>query len=349
MTSEPSYKTSIPPESGDSHTRLVLSRLCLLGIPIHAVLIFVFGALGLQQLALFNIGSTLAWVLAWVLLRRRDVKLASAILLAEILLHAILAVRVLGWEAGFQYYLIPTITLVIFLDVISDALSVLFALLVAVIFMVLMGTGQSPGVNIAAEMLAAMKYVNMSLTLVALIVIGYYYRKSTVVSEHRLGEMARTDPLTGLLNRRGAHEMLEEYVRLPGVHGGKLSVALADVDRFKALNDRYGHACGDRVLREVGMLLRKGLRNTDLVARWGGEEFLLVLPGSTASEAFGICEKLRAEIENHVVDCEGQEIACTVTFGIADYRPDVDIESAISDADKKLYAGKEAGRNRVVV
>ncbi|HEB59379.1 MAG TPA: GGDEF domain-containing protein [Gammaproteobacteria bacterium] len=349
MTTKPSTDTDLSLESGGSHTRLVLSRLCLLGIPVHAVLILVFGLLGIQVLAVFNIASTAAWILAWALLRRGDVKLASAILLVEILLHAIATAQVLGWEAGFQYYLIPTITLVIFLDVISDTFSVLLGVLVAVVFVVLMGTERSAGLGTGAETLTAMKHVNMGMTLVALIIISYYYRKSTVVSAHRLGEMARTDPLTGLLNRRGAYEMLEEYARLPGVHGGNLAIALADVDQFKALNDRCGHACGDRVLQETGRLLRKGLRNTDLIARWGGEEFLLVLPGSTAREAAAICEKLRIAIENSTIVHEGSDVSCTVTFGVADYQPGDEIEAAISSADKCLYEGKEAGRNRVVV
>lgn len=159
----------------------------------------------------------------------------------------------------------------------------------------------------------------------------------------RLRGQALRDPLTGLPNRR----FLEEAVaRLP--HQAPLAVAMLDLDHFKRLNDEHGHACGDAVLRDVGALLSAGLRRSDVACRYGGEEFLLILPGCDAVRAWARMDALRQGI---VARRLGGTTGCRVTcsIGVSALAEGSDIAAAIAEADAALYAAKRAGRNRVVL
>ena len=329
------------------HSGNILLHLTVLGITIHAALIPMFEWLGVRPMALINIASTAAWLLARRFVISERPLIASYLIITEVYLHAVLSVHFIGWQSGFQYYLLPLIVLILFLDVIHDRLSLVLVGITAITYLVLKNHGGGI-VTVSDEIIALLSHANMTLTLIALIIIGYYYRKSTHVYQHRLTTMARTDPLTGLLNRRGAQELIDNHIRFCNGHDSRLTLVLADIDHFKALNDEYGHACGDRILESVSNILTGELRQSDIVARWGGEEFLLLLPGTDSRSASEICEKLRQRIEAHRVICQDRPIRCSLTFGIAEYRPGRQIEAVIATADRMLYAGKAAGRNRVM-
>ena len=133
-------------------------------------------------------------------------------------------------------------------------------------------------------------------------------------------------------------------------HGYPLAFALFDVDHFKRVNDKYGHAAGDRVLSALGKLLGHHLRGPDLAARWGGEEFVVAFTSTDASGARTAAERLRAAIETVVVnDDAGERIPVTASIGVASWTPGEALESLVSRADHAMYASKTAGRNRVTV
>jgi diguanylate cyclase (GGDEF)-like protein len=162
-----------------------------------------------------------------------------------------------------------------------------------------------------------------------------------------LEALARTDTLTGLANRRHADDMLRATVAGARRHDRTLSVALLDIDRFKSVNDRYGHAAGDTVLREVAKRLTAHLREEDLAARWGGEEFLLLMPDT--DDGVTACERLRKAIaDDPILLPDGTPLNVTASFGTAQWAPGEDPEALVARADKALYAAKESGRNRVV-
>jgi diguanylate cyclase (GGDEF)-like protein len=175
-------------------------------------------------------------------------------------------------------------------------------------------------------------------------------RTSELISANRLlADSARMDPLTGVLNRRGLSEMAEVEIQRFSRSGQTFSVALADLDNFKKFNDQHGHACGDYVLQKTADLLRDGVRNIDKVCRWGGEEFMLVLPETDADGAVLLVEKLRASLEAARFEYQENYLGITLTCGIAVFRSDETLESCIARADRALYQGKEQGRNRVIV
>lgn len=163
-------------------------------------------------------------------------------------------------------------------------------------------------------------------------------------------QLAITDDLTGLPNRRVLFENGENEVTRAQRFDRPLSVIMLDIDHFKLVNDRYGHAAGDRVLREIAESLRNYLRNTDTAARYGGEEFVVLLPETDHLLASTVAERLRASIEHCVVETDKGEIRVTVSLGVAMLdKNTMDFSKLISHADQALYLSKNNGRNRVTL
>ena len=163
-----------------------------------------------------------------------------------------------------------------------------------------------------------------------------------------LKEAATLDHLTKLANKRLFNEEMSRQIALTKRYERELSLVLADLDHFKAVNDQYGHASGDEVLTEVADIIRHHLRDSDLAARWGGEEFALLLPETDLNGARLLAEKLRSKIENHTFELQGQKASVTCSFGVFsldDCHPDAD--SLFAQADKQLYQAKNEGRNCV--
>lgn len=162
--------------------------------------------------------------------------------------------------------------------------------------------------------------------------------------------MATTDALTGLMNRREFNRRITEEIIRTKRHKSLLSLALFDIDFFKKINDTYGHPAGDDLLKELGKLISMNIRGCDIAARYGGEEFALILPETTQIEAYELLERLRIMIENHIFYVSYTQIKTTVSIGIAQYNS---MDSCVADlcerTDKALYSAKNNGRNRVEI
>jgi diguanylate cyclase (GGDEF)-like protein len=156
------------------------------------------------------------------------------------------------------------------------------------------------------------------------------------------------DALTGLANRRRLDQRLADEFALALRHGRPLTVAMADLDHFKSVNDRFSHAVGDAAQRAIAKILTSHVRQPDLVARFGGEEFVIVLVETEPEAALRVCEKLRAAIANHVWTAIHPELALTVSIGVCADTSLPTHERMLAMADRNLYSAKAAGRNRVV-
>jgi diguanylate cyclase (GGDEF)-like protein len=164
----------------------------------------------------------------------------------------------------------------------------------------------------------------------------------------RAEQLAHVDPLTGINNRRAFAKLVAPIWSTGQRHHRDMSVMLLDIDRFKAVNDTHGHAVGDKALMQLADLLRRRMRSGDVVARWGGEEFIVFLPETTLAVARLIAERLRTEIAAMQIEGAGARFSLTATFGVAhNDDPKATLENLISVADRHLYQGKELGRNRV--
>jgi diguanylate cyclase len=159
---------------------------------------------------------------------------------------------------------------------------------------------------------------------------------------------ARYDPVTGLPNRKAVEERLSvEFSRWQRFHE-PLSLLIWDIDHFKSINDRFGHQAGDKTLRIVGQTLRAGIREVDFVGRYGGEEFVMLLPGTHLEGACKVAEKLRVAVKSCGVNSRGKPVLITISCGLSCARPGDTQESLFERADKALYQAKQAGRDRVV-
>jgi diguanylate cyclase (GGDEF)-like protein len=169
-----------------------------------------------------------------------------------------------------------------------------------------------------------------------------------VEQAQRLQELATVDGMTGLFNRRHFFSLAEiEWSRYQR-HWRPISVLMLDIDQFKSINDRFGHDVGDRVIVQIAEICRQEKRKTDVVARFGGEEFLLLLPETSMTEAQAIAERLRGQVETCDLSIAPHAISATVSIGVAQANSGMDtIFDLIKVADHALYAAKNAGRNRV--
>lgn len=163
----------------------------------------------------------------------------------------------------------------------------------------------------------------------------------------QLAEQSRTDALTGLANRRWLDERLADEVQRARRHGKPLAVAMCDLDFFKRINDRFGHAIGDEVLRRVAAILRERCRATDLIARYGGEEFCIAFLEADAAHAARSCEALRAAVAAHDWSAVQPGLAVTLSIGVSDRHDPPDAHALLADADMHLYRAKRDGKNRV--
>jgi two-component system cell cycle response regulator len=164
-------------------------------------------------------------------------------------------------------------------------------------------------------------------------------------------ELAVTDGLTGLHNRRYLDNHMKLLVDRAAARGRPLSVCITDIDRFKAVNDTYGHDAGDAVLREFASRVRSAVRGADLACRYGGEEFVLVMPDTPEDMAAGVAERLRMTVEEAPFRIPGTDVFLSITasLGIASLVSAGDTpEALLKRADTALYEAKRAGRNRVV-
>jgi diguanylate cyclase (GGDEF)-like protein len=326
---------------------LVIRNVGWVGIAAHTGYIPLFLWLGHPALAAFNILSVATWIAAILANRSHRSTLAMWLLVTEVGVHAALATMTLGWESGFQYYLIPLTPFVMFNDKLGARAVWLTSGLVFAAFLALRVF--APVLPLDPRVGTLIVYSNLVIPFLALALVTYYFRLASVNAERRMEQLALTDPLTGLFNRRHMHRLLDEAQERFSRDGLPFCVIMADLDHFKQVNDQSGHDAGDRVLRAVATVFGQQLRVTDAVARWGGEEFLVLLSSTKPDTALDVAQRVRAAAEGQLRSLAELEQPVTLTLGIASFRPALDIAGLIKAADEALYTGKVAGRNRVVV
>ncbi len=206
------------------------------------------------------------------------------------------------------------------------------------------------------EKLVELTLVLAAIGLAALIAIRQYVTQKEMIrlqlelreAHDQLAEMASRDALTSVANRRAIEATLVDEIERARRYRRDLSILFLDVDHFKSINDRFGHAVGDRVLADFASTVEGCLRPIDTLSRWGGEEFVVVLPETGADDATRAAERIRAGIEAHCFQLEGEE-RLTCSIGVASFPPDATDTAALIDvADQAMYEAKRLGRNRVV-
>lgn len=183
--------------------------------------------------------------------------------------------------------------------------------------------------------------------------------KNSIIEEHRLKqelektvikleELSVKDSLTGLYNRRYMTERFEELVKRYKRNGEMFTMIMCDIDNFKLFNDRYGHECGDKVLIHISNQLSAYCREADVLARWGGEEFLFLLPDTNREGGRALAERIRMALESTKYECDLFKLNVTMTFGVTEYCKEQGLQDTVRKADMALLQGKNNGRNQVV-
>lgn len=174
--------------------------------------------------------------------------------------------------------------------------------------------------------------------------------RELIETNERLRQVSITDGLTGLDNRRHLEERLQEMFEHASRLNEPFSCVMCDLDKFKSVNDTYGHQAGDAVLRQLADILREEAREIDRVGRYGGEEFMLLLPGTVLDAAVTFAERVRKAVESHTFTFDGGTLQRTASFGVAGWPHPriVDCDTLVRAADDALYVAKETGRNKVV-
>ncbi len=284
-------------------------------------------------------------------------KTRSALLLfiAFLLSWTISMIPVYGWSAGMQNYYIIILMLCFFASYTRTLIKFAFAGLVLVFRILTIGIfGGIKSVVVDDPITDKLiQITNISAVFIAIIFISYMFSKQENEAEKklmkyndRLRKEANTDRLTGLFNRRRADEYLKEIANAEEI--ASISVAIGDIDFFKKVNDTYGHDVGDEVLKAVAKTMVDNSSSDTFLARWGGEEFLIVYPNCNGDDAYVALEKLRRIIQKNEIKVNDIIINLTMTFGLAEFSYNRDQETTVKEADEKLYIGKSNGRNQVV-
>ncbi|MCR5503186.1 MAG: diguanylate cyclase [Lachnospiraceae bacterium] len=293
-------------------------------------------------------------ILLWGTYHSRT-RVSTSLFMIYLVIWTIYMIPKLGWSAGMQNYFIILLLVVFFGSYDKLIYKFIYSGLVLAMRIVLIITmGLRPAVTRIPETNnKLMQIVNISAVFASIICFSYSFSRTEKDEEGKLVQYnnllqkeAHTDQLTGLYNRRKAKEYMEELINAS--NGESISVAIGDIDFFKKVNDNYGHDAGDEVLKEIARIMTDTLRSSSFIARWGGEEFLIIFPNCNGDQAKIALERLRRIIENTVMKVKDDEIRITITFGLAEYDFSNDMEAIIKEADEHLYFGKENGRNQVV-
>lgn len=327
-----------------------LSHTVVAAAAIDAAFFVLFWLLDAPLLQWTNVVSIALYGAAYVLLRRRRNRLAVNLIRFEVLAHATMGTLALGWASGFHYYLMPFVPAI--------ALSVArprdAVIPMGVAFLVYLGlerlaAATGPLSPISNTGLVIVHVVNAGIVFGMVAGLTLFYVGKVRAAERRLEFLATRDPLTRLSNRRHFGIEAEHALACGMPAGRRFALMLADIDLFKRINDSWGHAAGDQVLADVAARLMEVAGPEALVARWGGEEFLVLLPDVDEAEGRRAGERLRAALAARPVRPAPDAAPVTVSVGVAAIGCGETLPAAIDRADRAMYRSKTCGRDAVSV
>ncbi|SEG08850.1 diguanylate cyclase (GGDEF) domain-containing protein [Eubacterium ruminantium] len=323
----------------------------------HALYFWLFWASGIKEMMIFNIFSVLFYALMIILARfiKEKINLIYATMF-EIVVHASAATIFIGWVPDFGMFLLMIIPLAYLMPnknkIIPFMVMAISLTLYGVLKYMLLDSNKIVYNIDNSKYIKYFFFVNIAAgsSILVYITIIYMFMKSYLdckirVQNEQLRVMASTDPLTRLRNRRDINERLNEISEDSIQTGKHYVVGIADIDNFKRVNDTYGHDMGDVVLARVADILSNALPDKGYASRWGGEEFLFVLPDADIEEGIKTTENIHQHIRSEVFSSEIEDFSVTMTIGICEAFPGKLVDKIITKADQRLYKGKQNGKN----
>lgn len=260
-----------------------------------------------------------------------------------------------GWDIGVQHFLFVLVILYYLSSYDKKIFKIIYTLALCCLrlWLYCYCRENSPKFAINDTMSVAFQFLNTIAIFVDISIISLVFSKGSqemekklVVYNKKLRVLASIDELTGLYNRRNMMERLEDMERQK--YARSCSIAIGDIDFFKKVNDNYGHDCGDVVLQRISELMNTYMADKGFIARWGGEEFLLLFEEANGDQAYDLLFGLLKKIRALKIEYEGYSISITMTFGLTEYCTNQGINAIIKEADDKLYKGKATGRNQII-
>jgi len=325
----------------------MILRIVVIAGCIDAAWIPLYALFGSPILAWMNLVSVTMYASAYVLIKHRRNVAGLTLIWVEVLSHAAIGSLLVGWESGFHYFLLLFIPAIVVGSVRRQAILLVLAVLAFYLALDAACAAFAPLTPLSAVGFRLAKWINITLIFGMFFSMASLYRSIVLKAEQRLLAQANTDPLTGLANRSHFQSRAAVELARSSRTGEPVTLILADIDFFKRINDRFGHDVGDKVLVEIAALMTAKLREVDVLARWGGEEFLVLLPDSDEASALGVAERVRKGVQDACIESDGQRIAVTMSFGVTQVHAEDDLQAAIVRADQALYRSKESGRNKV--
>ena len=337
----------------------IMQGIAVLAFCTHAVFLVVFWLFDVSMLALFNFFSIGLYACTYYLSKKKKPLLAWVITMVEVIAHAVLATLLLGWNTSFHLLIVLTLPVLCFGYQPLWRQKVPIGVVVVALYLWLDFNYRNvaPPHMLPANFTEALHYLNLGIFLFMLSFLCGLYEHIVRLSEEKLSKYATTDGLTQLKNRRAAIACAEIELARQRRTDEPLTFVLCDIDHFKKVNDTLGHEAGDRVLRAVAEALTQGVRVTDHLSRYGGEEFLLILPNTSSKNSYLVLERIRKNIENKIYESAqlaGIDLSntpVTMTFGMFTQKAGdafANVDQIIDCADQNLYKGKRDGRNRIV-
>jgi diguanylate cyclase (GGDEF)-like protein len=346
MERMPASAAHVPIESTAAAYWAMLRRIALAAAAIDLGLLLLYSLLGAKALALLNLVSIAIYVTAyWLLYLRRN---APAVLLIwfEVLAHAAAGSLLLGWEADFHYFLLLFVPAIVVGAPHRRAVPLMALLLALYAGLYMACQAWAPLSPLPPAQLEIARWFNIVMVFGLFYGVTAFYRQRVRTAESALRRLARIDVLTGLSNRAHFQERAAAELSRARREDAPVTMMLADVDHFKLINDTHGHDAGDRMLAAVARCMASTLREHDLLARWGGEEFMALLPATGGAEACTIAERVRQAVASTTVVVDGNPLSVTLSFGLAEVQAG-DLQAATRRADDALYVSKRSGRNRM--
>lgn len=325
----------------------------------HAIFIIIFINLQIWELATFNIFSTLLYLMSYFRIKKHTVWMIFIGI--ETWLHAVFAYLLLGPDCGFQLYLFTMAQIYIFVEYLAThkiLISYYTSAISALLYIILMINDRvfNPFyINISNKQTILIHLFNFIIAFFVCLVISIIFTKEIKTKEKglknqnkKLSKLASVDPLTNLLNRRSINEYLDDAMITKRRLNIEFTVAICDIDDFKMLNDKFGHDCGDLVLKNVAKIIKKNVRDIDYVCRWGGEEILILFSNSKLKEASKVIERIHSNINDLKFTYKNENLQVTMTFGICSSEDYYLVQDIILQADANMYVGKNKGKNCVI-
>lgn len=339
--------------------RMLIRQASALCVVVHSLYIALFAWVQVDELAWLNVLSVATHALAFHLSRPHGrLRAATLLLIGEITVHAIAATVLIGWHTGFHYLMLPVIPVALLSTSERATLKNTIAPSLSAIYLGLDGWSDqnTPLYALDGRLQALLRYQNIITLLVSFIILSRGYYNVVTQAQAALARQASTDPLTGAINRRGLmeighaelHRMRHARPPKPGEAEPPLALLLCDIDHFKRINDTHGHKAGDLVLQDFHRRALGVTRSSDSICRWGGEEFLILLPDTDKAGALQLAERLRVAVNSAPFTTGSAELRVTVTVGVSILGKEETLLDAVHRADKALYQGKRAGRDQVV-